>query len=587
MFDLDAFLKDGPLPANRRLLSALQHDADRADLYRQLRTRRQLLRFISSADAGRPGQPVYRQEVVLLALPEHIEQALTQAEYFSNSPYRPLGSGTFMLGLDGTPHATQRQQGRELLLPIRPYLPALNQAAWDIAAVLPLKQPGFDAALLAEQVALRFAGLLFGLPPQDHPLLEAVMRLGYQQLTYQIVGRHFEPQPLLEPTAKGAGGKLVTRMTELLGEYLRNEIPKDIQEVQRKLKGFVPLLQALVQQPGDATLAELTVLAAGLIAGMVGNVQASVAIALDHLLDDPDLAALVRTADAAEVPGNQAWAGLEARVQRALALNPPAALLPRKVIQDITLDLGDDQTAQLAAGTEVLLAIGSATAAGLDKAAAAGPDPLIYGGDGSHLHACLGAFISTPLVVTIVRNILRLRGLTRAIDPRTGQALQLEKTWGFRCDKLALEYAQDIAMVQSPLAIIMPVRPPVAANAELLKTIIAVGAPRIEFKLAESRQVHFAWFLLLDNDSQLALFTTFDGDFDTYLKHFALEVGSLFDKLFECLADPPPMPVAQYPDEFVAKVKQYHRTPVGSYFFSAYPQARVADITAALRRELP
>ena len=183
-----------------------------------------------------------------------------------------------------------------------------------------------------------------------------------------------------------------------------------------------------------------------------------------------------------------------------------------------------------------------------------------------------------------MRNILRLPGLTRAIDPRTGLALRLEKTWGFRCDKLALEYAQDIAMVQSPLAIFMPVRPPVAVNAELLKTIIAVGAPRIELKLAESRQVHFAWFLLLDNDSQLALFTTFDGDFDTYLKHFALEVGTLFDKLFECLADPPPMPVAQYPDEFVAKVRQYHRTPVGSYFFSAYPQARVSDIASALAR---
>ena len=96
-----------------------------------------------------------------------------------------------------------------------------------------------------------------------------------------------------------------------------------------------------------------------------------------------------------------------------------------------------------------------------------------------------------------------------------------------------------------------------------------MGAPRIEFKLAESRQVHFAWFLLLDNDSQLALFTTFDGDFDAYLKHFALEVGTLFDKLFDCLADPPPLPVAQYPDEFVAKVKQYNRTPLGGYFFNS------------------
>ena len=583
MVDLDDFLKKGPLQANRWLLDVLQHDGERADLYRQLRARRQLLRFTSTADAGSPGQPVYRQEVVLLALPEHIERALTEADKFSNSPYRALGSGTFMLGLDGPPHTAQRTQAGPLLAAISPWLPALNKIAWNIAAVLPLKQRGFDAAGLAEQVALRFAGLLFGLPPQDHVLLETAMRLGYQQLTYQIVGRHFEPQPLLDIRAKGAGGAFAARMTELLGEYLRGDVPQDILDLQTRLPGFVPLLQALAREPGGATLAELTVLAGGLIAGMIGNVQASVAIALDCLLESPGLAGLFALANGAEA-GNPAWTELQARVLQALALNPPAALLPRKVRNKLELDLGDGQTATLAAGTELLLAIGSATAARLDKAPAGGADALIYGGDGGHGHACLGAFIGTPLVVMIVRNILRLPGLTRAIDPRTGLALRLEKTWGFRCDKLALEYAQDIAMVQSPLAIIMPVRPPVAANAELLKTIIAVGAPRIEFKLAESRQVHFAWFLLLDNDSQLALFTTFDGDFDTYLKHFALEVGSLFDKLFECLADPPPMPVAQYPDEFVAKVRQYHRTPVGSYFFSAYPQARVSDIASALAR---
>ena len=166
-----------------------------------------------------------------------------------------------------------------------------------------------------------------------------------------------------------------------------------------------------------------------------------------------------------------------------------------------------------------------------------------------------------------------------------GAPCRIEKTWGFRCDRLLLEYAQDIACVQQPLAIIMPIKTPVALNAEKLKTIIAVGAPRIELRLDQSRQVHFAWFLLLDNDTKLALFTTFDGDFDAYLKHFALEVGSLFDLLFECLADPPPMPVAQYPDEFAARVRQFNQAPVGGYFYSAYPQAPVAQIQAALARD--
>ena len=590
MFDLDDFLNQAPLQANRLLLDSLSDDQRRAALYRTLRARRHVLQFTSTAVNPGPGGPVFRQTVALLSAREHIDLAFTDATHFSNSPYRALGSGTFMLALDGTAHGQQRQQGADLLRKIQPrYLQGLIDQAWRIAAVLPLKQRGFNAAALAEQVALRFAGLLFGLSFGDHPLLEAAMRAGYQQLVYQIVGRHFEQQLQLEDKAKVTGAGLAMRLGTLLGDYLRGQVPDDILDLQAKAPGYRPLLQQLAEAPGDATLAELTVLAAGLIAGTIGNVQASVAIALDHLLQDHDLASTSALAHAAE-PGNPAWGQLQARVQEALALNPPAALLPRKVIKDITLTLDGQPVARLAAGTELLLAIGSATAERLDAHAAAGPDPLIYGGDagaGGHLHACLGAFIGNPLVLTTVRNILRLPGLSRAIDPRTGQALRLEKTWGFRCDKLALEYAQDIAMVQSPLAIIMPVRAPVAANAELLKTIIAVGAPRIEFKLAESRQVHFAWFLLLDNDSQLALFTTFDGDFDTYLKHFALEVGTLFDKLFDCLADPPPLPVAQYPDEFVAKIRQYQRTPVGSYFFSAYPQAPVASIQAALKRELP
>lgn len=595
MFDLKTFSQLGALQANRLLLDTLSDDQRRADLYRQLRQARQVLRFTSTADAGAPGAPVYRQTVVLLAAREHIDLAFSDASHFSNSPYRPLGSGTFMLALDGTAHAQQRQQGIDLLKQIqRPYLQPLIDSAWDIAAVLPLKQRGFNAAVLAEQVALRFAGLLFGLPFSDHPLLEAAMRAGYQQLVYQIVGRHFEPQLLLDSKAKATGAMLAMSLNALLGQYLRGQVPDDIRELQRKAPGFVPLLQRLAEAPGESTLAELSVLAGGLIAGTIGNVQASVAIALDELLDGPDLAATIALAHAAR-PGSPAWDQLQALVQQALARNPPAALLPRKVTRDITLRLDGRKVARLSAGTELLLAIGSASAERLEQAAQAGPDPLIYGdaspglhghdGQADHLHACLGAMVSNPLLLTTLRNILKLPGLTRAIDAQTGQALRLEKTWGFRCDRLALEYARDRAIVQAPLAIVMPVRAPVAENAALLKAIIAVGAPRIEFKLAESRQVHFAWFLLLENDSQLALFTTFDGDFDAYLKHFALEVGALFDKLFECLADPPPLPVAQYPDEFVAKVKQYNRTPVGGYFFSAYPRDRVPEIQAALKRD--
>ena len=111
MFDLKTFAQLGALPANRLLLDTLSDDQRRADLYRQLRQARQVLRFTSTADAGTPGAPLYRQPVVLLAAREHIDLAFSDAIHFSNSPYRPLGSGTFSRVADYQRLARQCQAG--------------------------------------------------------------------------------------------------------------------------------------------------------------------------------------------------------------------------------------------------------------------------------------------------------------------------------------------------------------------------------------------------------------------------------------------------------------------------------------------
>ena len=599
MLDLDAQAQTPPFRFSQTLLDALSDDRQRSQLYAQLRQSQQVLVFQSQADArdnlssshagGHAGGdvPVFHQDVALLTTRAHIEQALSDGQHFSNSAYKPLGSGTFMLALDGAGHALQRGLAVRLLRPYTPeVIAALIGLAWQTAAVLPLKTRSFNAAALAEQVALRFAGFLFGHPFNAHPVLEASMRSGYQHLVYQIVGRHFVFQPQWEAGAKLAGARFMMDTTELLGQYLRGQVPDDIQQLQRRLPGFEPLCQRAVAEDVECSLTELGVLMGGLMAGIVGNIQASVAIALDHLLDASPLAGTFAQAHAA-TPGSPSRADLTQRVLGALALNPPAALLPRQVIADVTLrtGAGGREAVTLKKGMTVLLALGSGTQ---ERLAGAEPktgtaDPLIYGG--GHLHHCLGDVIATPLVVEIVRRVLMLPGLTRALNPATGAARRLEKTWGFRCEQMPLEYAQDVAMVQQPLAIVMAIKAPVAANAALLATVIAVGAPRIEFKLAESHQVHFAWFMLLENNTKLALFTTFDGSLDAYLRHFALEVGSLFDKLFECLEDPPPLPVAEHPDAFVAKVRQFNQAPLGHYFFSAYPQHGVSAVQAALKRD--
>jgi hypothetical protein len=74
--------------------------------------------------------------------------------------------------------------------------------------------------------------------------------------------------------------------------------------------------------------------------------------------------------------------------------------------------------------------------------------------------------------------------------------------------------------------------------------------------------------------------TTFDGDFDAYVEHFAVKV-SLFDEQFEFLDVEQKTPIRDHPKQFVDNIRKYRRNPLGDYFFSAYPLVSVAEIRAA------
>jgi hypothetical protein len=181
--------------------------------------------------------------------------------------------------------------------------------------------------------------------------------------------------------------------------------------------------------------------------------------------------------------------------------------------------------------------------------------------------------------VHFVRQLLLQPGLTESLDPVTGSALPFEKDWGIIARSYPFEYRREKRLLQSPLIVVMKVRQPLFDHAEALKKVIKYGAPRIEKKLAESAHVHFAQFLFIENDSKLVLFTIYDRDFDSYIEHFADEIGPLFDRIFEHIEDAPPMPVDKFPKEFVDTIRRYNARPAADYFFSAYPSADVAMIT--------
>ena len=622
--------------ANRVLLSWLADDSDRAALYQYLRETEQNpvgLEFQSCADtkANADDLSAFHQNVWLLTSRNIVNRALTDEALFSNEPYQALGSGTFMLGLAGKPHQVQREFAHAVIQPCAA-LDLLANLAFRAAATGPLKQRRFDLCYLAEQAALRLAGYLFGVPNGDHLLLEAAMRAAYRGLNYQIIGRHFVVADA-EDAAKGkiAAAKFTARLAAIISGYQDaalpaddaadgkprapspeenlKRLPDDLREFKtdfetlsarpgmERLKDFKPVCEFLAEGAGHYSGTELAIIVAGMIAGTIGNIQASVSIAINQFFQDRvRLKTATRHAREAVAelrlpPGEQtSLLPLEKLVMEALRLNPPAAFLPREMLQDETITLKNGTKVTLRKGQNVILAMGAATQEFDDSFKASDhdegrSDPLILGGapHTRYIHNCIGDHIAKPVITRFVRDVLNLPDLDRTRDPNTGEPCLLQKTWGIMCSSFPMQYSRDRRLIQQPLNVIMPVKTPVPENAELLKKIIGVGAPRIEYSLDRANHVHFAWFVLLENDTKLALFTTYDGDFDAYIEHFALQVGSLFDKVFEHIQHAPPRPVKEHPKEFVDTIRRFNVAPVAGYFYSAYPRATVAAIRNATK----
>jgi hypothetical protein len=129
---------------------------------------------------------------------------------------------------------------------------------------------------------------------------------------------------------------------------------------------------------------------------------------------------------------------------------------------------------------------------------------------------------------------------------------------------------------------------PLASTADVPAVLQALQANQEAFgqALTSISTVHFARFILITNNpalglpvgdnATLALFTEYDGDFTTYVKDFVAKLGPIFGALLQFVADPPPLPVTDHPDEFVAWVQAHNPQPLT--FYSAYPTLSVVDI---------
>ena len=537
-------------------------------------------------------------------------------------------------------HTPQRDYCDKHLKLLQEFFDPIATVAFAMGALLPLKSRNFDLADMAQQIAIRYVAMLFGYAQSDLPLLDQAGTAIGEGLQYQMMARHFVTKLDAIPNSTVGFAGLVQRSAQLIDLYRAANNPQEqkdradlLDELEKlkklkfdgpgegsmRLAEFTPMMDRMAGEHGPQcafSTTEKAILVAGLVGGAVTNIRASICIAIQYFFDIPKKLNTVKEAAFKSFQAHRVsdWKEMQSSnfgsyIKLALCIHPPAPFLPRLATTKIELPgikgkhcipegslilLGVGGGSWLPPGNDMITApdvpfkVHKESGAPTDKKTVC-PFHMVFGGrpderDDSNTeralftHSCFGMDLAMYVIGYAARQIMLLPGLAQSLDPLTGHPLGLAKHWGSYCDSYPLEYQREKLLRQSPLQTVLPIKSPVPENAEKLKLILKYGAAFIEKVLMDSKTIHFASFVFLENESKLALFTAYDGDYDAYIAHFAREFGPLFDQFFSCMEVQPPMPIRKHAFEFVQYLRQFQQPSVGGYFFSAYPQVTTDQI---------
>jgi len=135
---------------------------------------------------------------------------------------------------------------------------------------------------------------------------------------------------------------------------------------------------------------------------------------------------------------------------------------------------------------------------------------------------------------------------------------------------------------QTPLNLVMPVKPGTAPLLRALLTGVAARADRpVEHALIGLGNVHHAQFVFLENDTRLGVLTWYDGPFEDYILSFVEHVGGIFNAILQHIDGADALvPVELHRDAFMSFIAAHDHRCLHS--FSAYPDRRLFDIKDAL-----
>ena len=178
---------------------------------------------------------------------------------------------------------------------------------------------------------------------------------------------------------------------------------------------------------------------------------------------------------------------------------------------------------------------------------------------------------------------LRLRARLQQVRQNSGLGLSDNSHMSTPNTTAAGATASTPAIKQNPLTLIMKIKSP--EDAAALRAMLShfLGMPRdknpIDVALDKLAKVHFARFVFMDDDTKMAVITSYDDSFEDYINDFVNVIGDIFNALLAHMSEAPPLPVQSNREAFLEYVRKNDLRSFGT-FYSAYPQLGVKTILA-------
>ncbi|MGE4095377.1 MAG: cytochrome P450, partial [Candidatus Binatia bacterium] len=512
-------------------------------------------------------------EVTLVSRYDDVREVLISDD-FGIEPYRQAGLDGFVLGTEQGPAHDQERAYLDQTVRRRVYeqheLDKIRMIVLDISTVLinNARPHGYiDLATFARLVPLAVVSRYLGIPspnqaflqqrgitkpdprftatPPDlhvdlasfgipdlrfltNPLFPSVgnwVRAIFLALVYRTLARHLAQDPVeedgiiaLENEARRAFSRYVTAVIDRVAQrptLTEETVLERMLLAERRTCGSTsPATRA-------KTIRNLTEISAA----AVDQITLAVNNAMSKLLADPNILATATSA-----ARNNDKALLLAHIWEALRFNPPVPLLARQCRRAHVLAAGTPRETLIPQGA---LVVAATAAAMMDPEAVHNPDEFRpnrpatdYFLFGSDPRECLGRHLAETELTEMVRNLLLLPGVRGA----PGSAGQLHLDHGLPARFIitfdtpsrasaAIPHpppAKELT-VQRPLTAVMTLKQPYDTHYRALKTLLGLFFNEIRALLDRVGTVHGARFIFLENNTKLALITTYDGTFEDYI----------------------------------------------------------------------